>query len=374
MPRLPPSLFWRARKDISPFAPVLLPVCRDLTSTANELRWIREHVRDTPSPVPDQLRVWDLVEKRGKGVPLQYVLGNQPFGDLDIRCRPGVLIPRPETESYTLQLASLLARDRPPPSSLSILDLCTGTGCIPLLLLHALLRTLPRPVPITVRGVDICPHAVQLARENLRRARARLSSTAGDLEGACSVAFLQHDIFDPSLLRLLANPEEAITTTTTTAAAAATLPQPLNPGLDLLTINPPYISPRAFARSTARAVRNHEPRLALVPEPLAAAAAESSDSTLEPHDVFYARALAIADALRPKRMLMEVGGLDQALRVVRFFLRRRRRRPAEGLFKTVEVWRDEPAAGDRGERMAVEGTEVTVRGEGLGRAVYFSVF
>ena len=150
MPRLPPSLFWRARNDISPMAAQLLPACRDLESAANELRWIREHVQDTPSPVTPGLRVWDLVTKRSKGVPLQYVLGTQPFGPLEIKCRPGVLIPRcaapyspyypretrpdnprPETEAYTLHIAALLAQDQPAPASLTILDLCTGTGCIP---------------------------------------------------------------------------------------------------------------------------------------------------------------------------------------------------------------------------------------------------
>jgi methylase of polypeptide subunit release factors len=94
MPRLPPSLFWQAKREISPLAAQLLPACRDLQSAANELRWIREHVRNTKSPIPPGLRVWNLVEERGKGIPLQYVLGSQPFGDLDIKCRPGVLIPR----------------------------------------------------------------------------------------------------------------------------------------------------------------------------------------------------------------------------------------------------------------------------------------
>jgi methylase of polypeptide subunit release factors len=94
MPRLPPSLFWQSKREISPLAAQLLPACRDLESAANELRWIREHVRDTKSPIPPGLRVWNMVEERGKGIPLQYVLGSQPFGDLDIKCRPGVLIPR----------------------------------------------------------------------------------------------------------------------------------------------------------------------------------------------------------------------------------------------------------------------------------------
>jgi methylase of polypeptide subunit release factors len=93
MPRLPPSLFWAARR-ISPQAPVLLPACRDLPSTRAELRWIRDHVRATRSPLPSVLRFGKLCARRGSGVPLQYVLGSQPFGDLDIECRRGVLIPR----------------------------------------------------------------------------------------------------------------------------------------------------------------------------------------------------------------------------------------------------------------------------------------
>ncbi|KAL2144281.1 hypothetical protein VTI28DRAFT_9269 [Corynascus sepedonium] len=64
-----------------------------------------------------------------------------------------VLIPRPETEAYTLYLASILSHSQPPTHSLSILDLCTGTGCIPLLLLHSLL-TYPstRDIPIHIHG------------------------------------------------------------------------------------------------------------------------------------------------------------------------------------------------------------------------------
>jgi methylase of polypeptide subunit release factors len=36
----------------------------------------------------------ELVKKRASGSPLQYLLGSEYFGDLEIRCRPGVLIPR----------------------------------------------------------------------------------------------------------------------------------------------------------------------------------------------------------------------------------------------------------------------------------------
>jgi methylase of polypeptide subunit release factors len=35
-----------------------------------------------------------MVRERSRGKPVQYILGDQPFGELDILCRKGVLIPR----------------------------------------------------------------------------------------------------------------------------------------------------------------------------------------------------------------------------------------------------------------------------------------
>lgn len=97
MPRLPPSLFWRARR-VSPGAVLLLPVCRDLPSALIELRWIQEHVKEEGRTErrsnESRQRVLSLCRRRGRGEPLQYVLGTQPFGPLDLLCRRGVLIPR----------------------------------------------------------------------------------------------------------------------------------------------------------------------------------------------------------------------------------------------------------------------------------------
>ncbi|KAG7289497.1 hypothetical protein NEMBOFW57_005868 [Staphylotrichum longicolle] len=298
MPRLRPSLFWQARREISPLAAQLLPACRDLESAANELRWIREHVQDTPSSVPPGLRVWNLVEKRGKGVPLQYVLGTQPFGNLEIQCRPGVLIPRPETEAYTLHLATLLSQSQhPPPHSLSILDLCTGTGCIPLLLLHALHASLPPTTALNIHGIDISPAAISLARANHHQHNPLPAPASPPLSPSHqrTLTFHQTSIFSPTLLSSL----------------LPTLFPRSSSGLDLdlLVSNPPYISASDFARATARAVRNHEPRLAL--------RYAARWGWCRPEDVFYARLLEIAAVLKPKRVLMEVGGMEQALRVVR---------------------------------------------------------
>jgi hypothetical protein len=98
--------------------------------------------------------------------------------------------------------------------------------------------------------------------------------------------------------------------------------------------------------------------------------------------VFYARILEIAGIFKPKRVLMEVGGWEQALRVVQLVLSNGTAKRGNGGdgnqegdgsgYKVVEVWRDEPSAGDKGERVVFAGREVVVRGEGRGRAVYLS--
>lgn len=103
MPRLPNSLLRHARA-INSLYPILLQTCRTIPSAHNELRWLREHVDErlekkfgSAKDVPERLKhrsVAKLARKRGRGEPLQYLLGSQPFGDLDIKCGKGVLIPR----------------------------------------------------------------------------------------------------------------------------------------------------------------------------------------------------------------------------------------------------------------------------------------
>lgn len=90
MPRISPVAIRQAH-HISPYAAQLLPVCRDLQSALNEARWIREHVEERRGRDHE---IAQLCRRRARGEPLQYVLGTQPFGNLDMKCRPGVLIPR----------------------------------------------------------------------------------------------------------------------------------------------------------------------------------------------------------------------------------------------------------------------------------------
>ncbi|KAI2466519.1 S-adenosyl-L-methionine-dependent methyltransferase [Annulohypoxylon bovei var. microspora] len=377
MPRLPPSLLRHAHRT-SPHLAALLPVCRDLASARNELRWIREHVAEllTPSLSPSQpplqsrsqLRLRDnsnndsrlrtvgrnlllghLCRRRGQGVPLQYLLGTQPFGDLEIRCRAGVLIPRPETEAWVARLAEVVREDsaRDGGKGLRVLDLCTGTGCIALLL-HSLLRR--RSAGLRVRGVDIEPRAVALARENLayNTRLGFLPKTEQD------VAFEKADIFSADWLSSLLSRD------------GDGLGKEKGMGIgvvDILVSNPPYISTRGFNCDTERSVRRYEPRLALVPAP-STGLPESPECQLE--DIFYARILGVAKVLQPRLTVLEVGDLAQGLRVVQMA-----RSLCGGV--EIEIWRDWPdikSSEDEPENVKVDGMEVPVRGSGHGRALF----
>ncbi len=88
--------------------------------------------------------------------PVQYVLGEAWFGPLKLKVNEHVLIPRPETE----ELVEQLIKDRKSKlTDPAILDIGTGSGCIPV----AIKRTLPAAV---VTSIDISEKAIELAREN----------------------------------------------------------------------------------------------------------------------------------------------------------------------------------------------------------------
>lgn len=105
MPRLPTRDIKQAYK-LHNLLPLLLKECRSINSAQNELRWLREWTMDSKSN--KRQRLWSkryqlsgrrsvlvsMCQARSKGMPLQYILGDQPFGDLEILCEKGVLIPR----------------------------------------------------------------------------------------------------------------------------------------------------------------------------------------------------------------------------------------------------------------------------------------
>lgn len=219
----------------------------------------------------------ELVQRRGRREPLQHILGSANFCGLELWVTPEVLIPRPETELLAERAVAFLkmrlllsgtpvsdparsARQKPagsetgaPMGDAEVLDLGTGSGCLPICLAHEL-------PAVKVTTVDISPAALLVARENARR--------HGVLE---RVEFLEGDGFGA-----------------------------LPPGrqFDLIVSNPPYI-PSAEIETLEPEVRDHDPRLAL-------------DGGADGLD-FYRRIAAEAPPwLKPGGKLMLELGHDQA--------------------------------------------------------------
>lgn len=155
----------------------------DKRAAERELRWMVEELearrrsnRHLPNDLPlqsnsakesllslkqlDKLEYW--VSQRARGKPLQYVLGSQQFAGLEIKLRQPVLIPRWETEEWTMRLIESLKPKSSTLLPLRILELCSGTGCIALALAHHLPSA-------KIDALDISQSAVTLARLNQRR-------------------------------------------------------------------------------------------------------------------------------------------------------------------------------------------------------------
>jgi release factor glutamine methyltransferase len=192
--------------------------------------------RDERFSESDLLRIRSVVKRLQANEPFQYIMGEVYFADLNIKIDQRALIPRPETEEL---IALILELGLP---FGSILDLCTGSGCIAL----ALQNKFPNA---QVVGLDLSPEAIALARENA-------------LQTKLNVTFVIEDILSWQ--------------------AAQTF--------DLLVSNPPYI-PQQEAQLMAANVLDFEPHIALfVPD----------------HDplLFYKRIVAIAHtSLRSKGYL-----------------------------------------------------------------------
>ncbi len=169
-----------------------------LLSEATGLSRIELYVNfDRPLTLQERDVLRGYVTRRGRGEPLQYITGEVGFRHVSVKVRPGVLIPRPETEVLVSEvLAALPQPERPraaeyrdlvdeslsandadqaaadaesgvegdassPSTELLVADLCTGSGCIACSLAY-------EHPQVRVMATDIAQEAVSLAAENAR--------------------------------------------------------------------------------------------------------------------------------------------------------------------------------------------------------------
>lgn len=116
-----------------------------------------------------------LVKRRAEGEPTAWLTGRREFMGHSFRCDARALIPRPETEH--LVEALLTALGPAPAEGASLLDLCTGTGCV------AISAALERPGARVV-ATDLSAEALALAAENAAALGARVALHQGDLYAA----------------------------------------------------------------------------------------------------------------------------------------------------------------------------------------------
>jgi len=116
---------------------------------------------DRPLSAEELDRYRPLLRRRAEREPLQYIMGRAGFRELDLLVDGRVLVPRPETEvlvEAVLGRAASLG-----PGQLTAVDLGTGSGAVAL----SLLREGPFG---RVVATDVSPDALEVARENARRA------------------------------------------------------------------------------------------------------------------------------------------------------------------------------------------------------------
>lgn len=146
--------------------------------------------------------------------PVQYVLGEAWFYNLKLKVNEHVLIPRPETE----ELVEQLIKDRKSKlTDPAILDIGTGSGCIPIAIKKNLQAS-------KLTSIDISENAIALAKENAALYNAHIN-------------FITMDFLDESTW-------------------------PSLPFFDIIISNPPYI-PLSEKEKLAKNVTDFEPHLAL---------------------------------------------------------------------------------------------------------------
>ena len=155
----------------------------------------------------------ELIQKRSTRIPLQHLTGVQEFMGLEFAVNEHVLIPRQDTEVLVETALEVCSREQV--QKLHLLDMCTGSGCILLSILHELSARTATGV-----GVDLSKAALDIAKENAKKL-------------GIDAEFLESDLF---------------------AKVEGTY--------DMIVSNPPYIR-TSVIETLQKEVKEHDPILAL---------------------------------------------------------------------------------------------------------------
>ncbi len=143
-----------------------------------------------------------MITKRQKGLPVAYILGEKEFWGLNFYVNDSVLIPKYDTEILVEQALLYAQETLETTGTLSFLDLCCGSGCVGIAILHSLTREkLQEPekkqIAVHCTAADISPEALGVAKKNYTTLMYPFE--AGILENQISKArLIQSDLFSSS--------------------------------------------------------------------------------------------------------------------------------------------------------------------------------
>lgn len=156
----------------------------------------------------------EYISRRGKYEPVQYIVGNTEFYGLVFKVDNSVLIPRPETEI----LVETIINQNKEKDEISILDVGTGSGNIPV----SLAKMLPR---CKITSIDISESAIEIAKIN---------AVSNSVNG--NVTFIKQNIFDDPLY--------------------------FDSKFNIIVSNPPYVDSNEY-NNLQKEIVEHEPRFAV---------------------------------------------------------------------------------------------------------------
>ena len=154
----------------------------------------------------EKVEILAIVNRLKNMEPLQYILGETEFYSLPIKVNPSVLIPRPETEELVDMIIkasnSIIARREATKlphndeivflttdKSLKIIDIGTGSGCIPI----ALAKHIP---DATITAIDISDAALRTANENATLNNVNVRFIQADILNSYKISGSFFDDFD----------------------------------------------------------------------------------------------------------------------------------------------------------------------------------
>lgn len=127
----------------------------------------------------DVARFQSFIARRETSEPVAYITGHREFWSLDFVVGPGVLIPRPDTETM---IEAVLKAFPDKSASLNVLDLGTGSGCI----LAAVLSEYPNATGL---GIDAAEEPLRIAAANTARFGTRAEIRSGNWDANLDDAY-----------------------------------------------------------------------------------------------------------------------------------------------------------------------------------------